>query len=69
MDELGFGKPADVEALEQRELLQRDRPGAPWARFADRRLAVLVRGNRFERRAPGGQIATLSRPPSASQKR
>ena len=52
MHELGFGELGEVEALEQRELLQPDRAGRPWLRLAHGESSVLVCGGRLESRLP-----------------
>ena len=50
-DELG-----EVEAVEQRELLQAHRPRRPRQRLADGEAAVLELRDRLERRPPAGQV-------------
>ena len=52
----------EVEALEQRELLQADRPLAPRAGLADREPAVVERDRRLERRAPAAQVVAGQEP-------
>ena len=56
VDELGGRELGEVVALEQRELLEPDRPGAPRQRLADRQAAVLERGDRLERRLPAREV-------------
>ena len=56
--ELGFGELGEVEALEQRELLQPDRAGRPWLRLAHGESSVLVCGGRLESRLPRRHVGT-----------
>ena len=60
VDELGRRELGEVEALEQRELLEPDGPGRPRQRLADGQPAVLERGDRLERRAPPRQVVARS---------
>src|SRR5262249_33741230 len=50
--ELGLGEFRDVEALEERELLETDGARTPGTRLADREPAVLVGADRLDRRLP-----------------
>ena len=56
VDELGRRELGEVEAVEQRELLQAHRPGRPRQRLADGQPAVLERGDRLERRPPARHV-------------
>ena len=62
MDELGGREPAEIEALQERELLQGDGPDGPGQRLAHRQAAVLERRDRLERRAPGGHVGSGQEP-------
>ena len=53
--ELGLAQPGDVEAREQRELLQAGGPLAPGSGLADGQAAVVDRRGRLERRLPRGR--------------
>ena len=59
VDELGRGQVREVEAGEQRELLEQHRALAPRPGLADGVAAVLERGRRLERRAPRGEVAAV----------
>ncbi len=59
MDELDVAQVGDVEAGEQRELLEADRPLAPRPRLAHGEAAVVVRDRRLERRPPVAQVVAV----------
>ena len=63
MHELRFGKAGDVEAVEQGELLQRNRSGAPRAGLADGGLAVLERHDGLEGRSPRCHVVARQQAP------
>ena len=56
VDELRRRELGEVEAVEERQLLQADRPGSPGQRLADGEAAVLERGDRLERRPPASHV-------------
>ena len=56
VDELGRARVRDVEAIEKRELLQKDRTLAPRRRLAHGVSRVVVGGGLLEGRAPPGQV-------------
>ena len=62
VDELGRRELGEIEAVEERELLQPHRPGRPRQRLADRQPAVLELGDRLERRAPARHVLAGEEP-------
>ena len=63
MHELFFGHRSEIEAFEQRELLQGDRTRAPGSGLADGDAAKVEGHDGFDRRAPARQIVAREQAP------
>src|SRR5207237_8785037 len=59
---LGRRQRGEIEAMEQRELLEEDRPLAPGAGLAHGPAAVLVPHRRLERGAPAREVVSGEEP-------